>query len=146
MKALLLVFLFLTVLPISLNAQQVAEACIANRNAPPMSAYHWPPDTTVKVYFTRGLFTQEQRAKLFEAMTVWTKAAQRAGADVRFIDGGDRDSLINCHGCLTVTRSEVHKRDRKHYAFFNPLGRYRDGLLISAWIDFDIATTDPKYE
>jgi len=44
---------------------------------------------------------------------------------------------------LTVTRREVHRSDRKHYAFFNPLKQSDDGLLISAWIDFDFATTSP---
>jgi hypothetical protein len=45
---------------------------------------------------------------------------------------------------LTVTRREVHKHDRKHYAFFNPLTQSSDGLLVSAWIDFDFATTSPQ--
>ena len=31
-----------------------------------------------------------------------------------------------------------------HYAFFYPLSWDRDGLLISAWIDFDVATTSLK--
>jgi len=144
MKASIIVFLFVLITPSSINAQQSGEACIANRNAPPISAYYWPPDTTVKVYFTRNLFTPEQRARLFEAMTNWTEAAKRVGAGVRFVDSGDSDGLINCQGCLTVTRSEVYKHDRKHYAFFHPLTRSRDGLLISAWIDFDVATISPK--
>jgi hypothetical protein len=144
MKASLIVLLFVLISPIAIHAQQSGEACIANRNAPPISAYYWPPDTTVKVYFTRNFFTHEQRARLFEAMTVWTEAAKTVGADVSFVDAGDSDGLINCQGCLTVTRSEVYKRDRKHYAFFHPLTRSRDGLLISAWIDFDVATISPK--
>ena len=144
MKASLLTLIFILIVPIAVNAQRTDEVCTTNRNAPPTSAYYWPPDTTVKVYFTRNLFTPEQRVGLFEAMTVWTEAAQKVGADVRYVDAGDSDRLINCKGCLTVTRSEVYKRDRKHYAFFNPLSQGRDGLLISAWIDFDVATTSPK--
>jgi hypothetical protein len=144
MKALLLPLLFILTIPAAINAQQAGQVCTTNRNAPPTSAYYWPPDTIVKVYFTRNLFTPEQRSRLFEAMTVWTAAAQRVGADVSFVDAGDSDSLINCTGCLTITRSEVYKRDRKHYAFFYPLTRDRQGLLVSAWIDLDLATTSPK--
>lgn len=143
MKALLLPLLLILTIPAAINAQS-AQVCTTNRNAPPTSAYYWPPDTIVKVYFTRNLFTPEQRSRLFEAMTVWTQAAQRVGADVSFVDAGDSDSLINCTGCLTITRSEVYKRDRKHYAFFYPLTRDRQGLLVSAWIDLDLATTSPK--
>jgi hypothetical protein len=142
MRASLVLLLFILITPISINAS--GKVCIANRNAPPISPYYWPADTTVKVYFSRNLFTHEQRAKLFEAMTVWTAAAKTAGADVSFVDAGDSDGLIDCQGCLTVTRSEVYKRDRKHYAFFHPLTRSRDGLLISAWIDLDVATISPK--
>jgi hypothetical protein len=144
MKASLFVLILTLIIPIAVNAEQAGQVCTTNRTAPPTSAYYWPPDTTVKVYFVRNLFTPEQRVRLFEAMTVWTDAAEEVGADIKFVDAGDSDSLINCQGCLTVTRSEVYKRDRKHYAFFYPLSRDRNGLLISAWIDFDVATTSPK--
>lgn len=144
MKSLLLPLLLILTIPAAINAQPAGQVCTTNRNAPPTSAYYWPPDTIVKVYFTRNVFTLEQRSRLFEAMTVWTAAAQRVGADVSFVDAGDSDSLINCTGCLTITRSEVYKRDRKHYAFFYPLTRDPEGLLISAWIDLDLATTSPK--
>jgi hypothetical protein len=126
----------------AIHAQQ-PTACVTNRNAPPISAYYWPPDTTVKVYFNRNSFTPEQRSGLFEAMMDWTEAGTRTGTGIQFVDAGDSDSLTNCEGCLTVTRSDVHKRDRNHYAFFNPLTRGRDGLLIAAWIDLDLATVSP---
>lgn len=144
MKASLLTLFFLLISPFAANAEQVGQMCTTNRNAPPTSTYYWPPDSTVKVYFTRNLFTPEQRLRLAQAMVVWTDAAQIVGADVRFVDAGDSDSLVNCQGCLTVTRSEVYKRDRKHYAFFYPLSQNRGGLLISAWIDFDVAITNPQ--
>jgi hypothetical protein len=144
MKASLFTLLLILIIPAATQAQPAAQVCTTNRNAPPTSAYYWPPDTIVKVYFTRNRFTPDQRSRLFEAMTVWTEAAQRVGAAVSFVDAGDSDRLINCNGCLTITRSEVYKRDRKHYAFFYPLTRDRYGLLVSAWIDFDLATTSPK--
>ena len=144
MKALFATAIFLLSIPVGLNAQQINQVCTTNRNAPPTSTYYWRPDTTVKVYFTRDMFTPEQRLTLFETMTVWTEAAQRVGADIRFVDAGNSDGLVHCHDCLTVTRSEVYQRDRKHYAFFSPLSWDREGLLISAWIDFDVATTSLK--
>jgi len=144
MKVSLLTLLLVLIIPAAINAQPTGQVCTTNRNAPPTSAYYWPPDTVVKVYFIRNMFTPEQRSRLFQAMMVWTEAAQRVGADVSFVSAGDSDSLINCTGCLTITRSEVYKRDRKHYAFFYPLTRDRSGLLVSAWIDFDLATTNPK--
>ena len=125
-------------------AQTTAPTCITNRNAPPANSYYWPPDTNVKVYFMRNMFTPEQRETLTAAMNTWSKVAAEAGANVTFSYAGETEKLTQCEACLTVTRREVHKQDRKHYAFFNPLKQDREGLLVSAWIEFDFATTNPN--
>lgn len=128
----------------STKAQDKSEVCVKNRNAPPVSAYYWPPDTDVKVYFIRQMFTPEQHETLLGAMKTWTDAAAESGAGIKFFYAGEVDGLMSCAACLTVTRREVYKNDRKHYAFFNPLKQDSDGLLVSAWIDFDFATTNPQ--
>jgi hypothetical protein len=143
MKCTILTLLLLLTVSVA-SAQDKTEACVTNRNAPPVSAYYWPPDTNVKVYFTRNMFTQEQRETLFAAMQAWSEAAAATGAGVKFSYVGETEGLRSCDGCLTVTRREVYKFDKKHYAFFNPLKQSSDGLLISAWIDFDFDTTSPQ--
>jgi hypothetical protein len=125
-------------------AQEKAQNCVTNHNAPPANSYYWPPDANVRVYFMRGMFSPEQRQMLFAAMSTWSEAAAEAGAGVKFSYAGETDELSQCNPCLTVTRREVNKQDRKHYAFFNPLKQDPDGLLLSAWIDFDFATTKPQ--
>jgi hypothetical protein len=144
MKLFSFVFFALLLIPLSASAQNTLEACATNHNAPPVGAYYWPPDSDIKVYLVRDMFTPEQRRTLFEAMETWNTSAQQTGAGVKFTYAGETDGLINCQSCLTITRREVYKNDRKHYAFFNPLKQYEDGLLFSAWIDFDVATSDPK--
>ncbi len=144
MKLLFLTLLFLALVPFSAKAQTPSEACATNHNAPPVSAYYWPPDTEVKVYFARDKFTADQHQILFEALGIWTNAAKSAGAGVRFTYEGETSELVSCPGCLTVTRRDVYRNDRKHYAFFSPLKQDEEGLLISAWIDFDFATTNPR--
>lgn len=141
---LFLLTVVLFVAAVEIVAQKSRKTCVTNRNAPPVSAYYWPPDTDVKVYFKREMFTPEQRAMLFVAMETWSKAAIETGAGISFTYYGEVEQIANCSGCLTVTRREVHKYDRKHYAFFSPLKQSSDGLLISAWIDFDFATTRPQ--
>src|SRR5882672_6565153 len=126
MKTILLTILIL--LPVTVgHAQDVADVCITNRNAPPVSAYYWPPDTEVRVYLTHSMFTVEQRGTLFTAMKTWSAAASQTGAGVRFVYAGETEGLVSCQGCLTLTRRDVHKRDRKHYAFFNPMKQSDDG-------------------
>jgi hypothetical protein len=139
-----LIFISLLVAAGVTNAAAQKVDCVTNHNAPPANSYYWPPDTTVKVYFMHGMFTPEQREMLLAAMNTWTGIAAEAGAGVTFSYAGDTEELSRCNACLTVTRREVNKHDRKHYAFFNPLKQDRDGLLVSAWIDFDFATTKPQ--
>jgi hypothetical protein len=135
---------FLTIAVSGANAQRRSVACVKNYDAPPINSYYWPPDTEVKVYLWRGMFTAEQRATLLAAMESWTASASSAGAGVKFVLAGEVNRMVDCQGCLTVKRRDVHGSDPKHYAFFTPLRQDSDGLLISAWIDFDFATTNPQ--
>ena len=128
----------------TIQAQRKAETCTTNRNAPPESDYHWPVNAEVKVYFVRNMFTTEQRENLLEAMKTWTDTGVETGSGVRFVNAGENDGPTNCRNCLTVRRREVHKQDKHHYAFFNPLSFNQDHLLVSAWIDLDVATTKPR--
>ncbi len=137
-------FIFLLVIFSTSLGQQPLQVCAPHHNAPPISAYYWPPDTEVKVYLVRDMFTKEQQETLFAAMDDWSRKSRTVGAGVKFTYQGESAGLISCHACLTVTRREVHKYDKKHYAFFNPLKQDSAGLLVSAWIDFDFATTSPQ--
>lgn len=119
------------------------EVCTTNRNAPPVGEYHWPADTEVKVYFVRGMFTPEQSSALMEAMKTWKAADIEIGSGVRFAYAGETDSRMTCRSCLTITRREVFKNDRHHYAFFNPMKMDEGRLLVAAWIDLDVGITDP---
>jgi hypothetical protein len=119
------------------------EVCTTNRNAPPVGEYHWPADTEVKVYFVRGMFTPEQTSALLEAMKTWKAADIEIGSGVRFAYAGETDSRMTCRSCLTITRREVFKNDRHHYAFFNPMKMDEGRLLVAAWIDLDVGITDP---
>jgi hypothetical protein len=124
--------------------ERIASACVQEHNAPPASAYYWPPDAQVKVYFIKDMFTLAQQVTLLRAMAEWTNAAAEIGAGVNLSYAGETNGLKLCASCLTVTRRDVYKNDGKHYAFFNPLEQDSAGLLVSAWIDFDFATTDPQ--
>ncbi len=124
--------------------QKRIDSCYKDFNAPGTNTYYWPAGAEVTVYFSRNLFTDEQRQTLLEAMKSWNAAATQSGSGVTFFYAGESNGIQVCDRCLTVTRREVYKHDRHHYAFFRPLQRDKDGLLVSAWIDIDFATTDPQ--
>ena len=127
----------------TIQPQNKLEVCTTNRNAPPVGAYHWPAASEVKVYFVRNMFTAEQSAVLLEAMKTWTMIGQEDGSGVKFIHAGDTEGRMSCRNCLTVGRREVYKRDKHHYAFFNPM-QVEGQLLVSAWIDLDVGIKEPK--
>ncbi len=129
-----------TIMP---KPQGSLEACVTNRNAPPVSSYHWAADAEVKVYLVRNMFTPEQREALLQALKAWTSASEDTKAGVKLTYAGETAGLMNCKSCLTVTRREVYKNDGRHYSFFNPLSSEEGRVLTSAWIDLDFATTNP---
>lgn len=131
-------------LPLPRNQpQRKPEVCTTNRNSPPVGGYHWPADSEVKVYFVREMFTPEQSATLLEAMKTWTVSGKEDGSGVKFVYAGETERRMGCRGCLTVGRRDVYKRDKHHYAFFNPM-QEEGGLLVSAWIDLDVGIKDPN--
>lgn len=145
MKLFVTMFVLVLLTPIAaVKAQDTSPACKTNRNAPAVGFYSWPQEAAVKVYFTRNTFTPEQQEALLGTMTTWTQASNKVGAGVTFSYAGETDGLISCQGCLTITRGEVYKNNRKHYAYFYPLALDNSGLLVSAWIQFDFATTKPQ--
>jgi hypothetical protein len=143
MKRLPIILFVLLLLSLAANAQNRIETCASNRNAPPAGPYYWPPDSEVKIHLARDMFTPEQRRTIVEAMETWTRATQTTAAGVKFTLAEENDGIVNCQGCLSIKRRDVHKNDRDHYAVFYPLKFNQDGSLFSAWIDFDFATTDP---
>lgn len=140
----ILLFMLLFIAVIEVAAQERPEACVTHRNAPPANTYYWRPNTNVKVFFEHDTFNPEQRTALFAAMKTWSNTAAETGAGIDFSYSGEVERPATCEACLTVTRREVHKSDHKHYAFFIPLRADDDGLLVSARIDFDLATTKPQ--
>lgn len=127
-----------------IEPQNQTEVCTTNQNAPPVGPYHWPADSEVKVYFTRNMFTSEQSVALLEAMKAWSEVSQDNGSGVKFIYTGETDNRMSCYSCLTISRHEVYKQDKDHYAFFYPMKQVGRDLLVSAWIDLDSGIKDLK--
>ena len=108
-------------------------------NAPVPAPAFWPQDSTVTVYFVRGLFTVEQQQILRRTLETWTA---KANSKIRFLYAGESSGLIDCVGCLTLTRQELYAKGQNRNAAFNRLRSDQTGHLISAWIGFDSSIRD----
>jgi len=103
----------------------------------------WPPSSTVKVHFVRGLFTSEQKQILWQTLETWAQKAE-ATRTIRFSYAGETGGLIDCLGCLTLTRQEVFTNDSRRQVSFNRLRGDQSGQLISAWIGFDTSISNSQ--
>lgn len=139
MKASTLVFTLLLLVTLS----GLWPRDIAARSGPGPTTAEWPSDSTVRVYFVRGLFTSEQTETLWKALETWTQNANRRSLAVRFAYAGQTNGLIDCLVCLTLSRQEAYL-SRSRRASFNSLRHNETGQLISAWIGFDNAVTNPR--
>lgn len=96
----------------------------------------------VKAYFVRGSFTSDEVQMLWRTLETWTSSV--APLTIRFLNAGETGGLIDCLGCLTLTRQAVYTNDQKRQVSFNRLRGDQTGRLISAWIGFDSAITDSQ--
>jgi len=103
----------------------------------------WPHDSTVKVYFVRDLFTSEQKQTLWRTLETWKQKAETSST-IRFLYAGETGGLIDCLGCLTLTKQKGYPGNHQHQASFNRLRGDQTGQLVSAWIGFDGAITDSQ--
>lgn len=139
MKTSLLVLILLLSSYAVANSARKAESTASDRSS--VAAVLWPQDATVKVYFVRGLFTSEQREALWR--TLETLKQETETSTNRFIYAGETGGLIDCLGCLTLTRQQAYANNKRQ-ASFNLLRVDQTGRLSSAWIGFDSAITDSQ--
>jgi hypothetical protein len=126
----------------SVHAQQPAKTCTTNKNAPPVSTWHWPAGTHVKVYLMRGMFTPPEQQTIREVMNQWNDLSKQIGTGIKYDFAGEADQREDLAGNLTLTRIEIMKgTNNKFYAYFFP-NHNLDGSIRSAVITFDFKTTD----
>lgn len=135
MKASLFIVVILLMLPFNPTRAEKVGASPLNLSRTSASAY-WPSASLVNVYFVHDVFTSSERQTLWDAIAAWAETARRTGSDVTFVDAGETGGLIDCAGCLTITRQGLDINRFRQRVSFNPLRQDQAGRLISAWIGF----------
>jgi hypothetical protein len=137
MKSSFIAILFLLLMPLAGVPAKELGAGRPKSNLPCQVA-PWQPHSIVSVYFVRDMFGPDQRQALLDAMGSAQENARDMG--LAFNYAGETDGLIDCQGCLTVTRQDADKENRKARITLNALRRNDLGQLISAWIGIDRET------
>ncbi len=128
--------LILLTISIAVGANHNSVATNAADTAEPSSIASLAVDSVIKVYFVSGMFSPDQRKALWDALQNWRASQKTAGAQITFLDFGETNGLIDCHGCLTVVREEIFASNRRSSSF-NRLRQDHTGRLVSAWIGLD---------
>lgn len=115
----------------------------AHSRDPLATTANWPADSTVSVYFVSGVFTNAQTRIICETLDAWTETGKGRNSALRFVYAGQTRGLIDCQGCLTVSRHQAYVGKPKRVSF--EAIRYDEkGQLISAWVAFDNAVTNTQ--
>jgi hypothetical protein len=142
MKASILALVLLSFLPVNVVPAQEIAARRLNFTAASTTTY-WSAASLVHVYFVHDMFTSGERQTLWESIEAWTEAARKIGSDIRFVDAGEAGGLIDCAGCLTITRQGFDLNRARQHVSFNAIRQDEMGRLISAWIAFERAPASP---
>jgi hypothetical protein len=142
MKASLFLVISLSLFLNSARTEPVA-ACPLTFSETSATAY-WPSASVVNVYFVHDVFTSGERQTLWEAMGAWTETVRKMGSEIRFVAAGETGGLIDCAGCLTITRQGLDINRFRQRVSFNALRQDEAGRLISAWIGFGRAPANPQ--
>jgi hypothetical protein len=129
MKA-LLIALILILAPVAVSAHTAAV----------LPSSFWEPNSEIKVYFVRGLFTPAQKEILWSALAEWR--LKTGAGNIKFTDAGETDGLIDCVSCLTLTRHSIYSSAASQKIPFNLLRSQNSGRIISAWIGFNNSAGD----
>lgn len=143
MKAALLLIVLLSTLPAGSARAEPAAACPLNVSETSTVA-SWPSASVINVYFVHDVFTLGERQTLWEAIETWTETARKMGSEIRFVDAGETGGLIDCAGCLTITRQGFDINRFRQRVSFNTLRQDATGRLISAWIGFERKPASPQ--
>jgi hypothetical protein len=138
MKASLFIVVLLLISLVNATRAEQVTACPLNFSATSATAY-WPSVSLVNVYFVHDVFTSGERQTLWAAIAAWSETARKTGSDITFVDAGETGGLIDCAGCLTITRQGFDINRFRQRVSFNPLRQDQAGRLISAWIGFERA-------
>lgn len=108
-------------------------SCLSETFAAP----YWPSRSIVNVYFVHDVFTDAERQTLWVAIETWRQTVKRMGSEISFVAAGETAGLIDCSGCLTITRKGANTRKSKERVSFNALRQDAAGKVFSAWVSFE---------
>ena len=119
--------------PISLTANALGGAsvmpkqCRLSKTSPASHAWHWRPDTLVKVYYLKNHFNGGEVDAFSRSISNWNSALREINSHIVFVVGGERESIATDDSSVTVMRGIPRGKERlgevKLYSMSNGVER-----------------------
>jgi hypothetical protein len=89
-----------------------SQQCRPGKNSSEATGWRWSPRSVVHVYYQTGSFSKAERESLSQAVNSWNDALQETDSRIRFVIGGETDSLVEKNASITVLRGIPKGKDR----------------------------------
>lgn len=103
----------------------------ANYECAPLATVRWFPHSTLTIGFTRGDFTDKERAAFHKAIRLWQQALDQTDVGITLYESGETDAAVPAQGQIIVKRD--NSIDEGHYGKIVAFAR-RDNYLERALI------------
>jgi hypothetical protein len=81
-----------------------SKNCHAGKTSTMTNAWHWSPNSQVKIYFLRGNFNEAETAALSQAVHNWNAALKEINSDISFVIAGATEQIVKERHTVTVKR------------------------------------------
>ena len=130
-------------------APTMPKQCRPGKTSAETLSWRWRPNTRVRVYYLKSNFSVEEAGAFSRAVANWNRALKEIDSRVVFTAGGERESIVEDNGSITVLRGIPKGKDRlgqlKFYSMSN--GVMRATLIISPVVtDLDALTSLMAHE
>ena len=88
------------------------KQCRPGKTSSEATGWRWSTRSVVHVYYLKDSFSKAERDSLSQAINSWNDALRETDAQVRFVVGGERASLMEENASMTVLRGVPRGKDR----------------------------------
>jgi hypothetical protein len=94
------------------DATTMPKQCKPGKTSTAALGWRWKQNTRVSIYYLKDNFNQAEREAFSRAVNNWNNALQEIDSRIRFINGGERASVVEDDASITVLRGIPKGKDR----------------------------------
>ncbi|HEV7374577.1 MAG TPA: hypothetical protein VGN95_07660 [Pyrinomonadaceae bacterium] len=109
------------------SAATLPKQCRPGKTSTEALGWRWKPNTHVRLYYLKSNFSGTEAEALSRAVNNWNNALRKIDSRIVFINGGERESVVEDDASITVMRGIPKGKERlgeiKFYSMSNGVNR-----------------------